>query len=71
LKLDRRGSVATQTDVGGDRLRAGCGGQWTVDATRGGAAGEVEGVAACLLDVKQRADWNDVAPAADAVPVTP
>jgi hypothetical protein len=62
LQLDRRGNYLPQSDVSGYRLRAGCGGQWPVDANIGGNPGDIEAVARCLIDVKERADWLEETP---------
>ena len=59
LELDRRGDlVPPSAGAPGFVLRAGCGGQWPVEANHGSVAGEAEAVQRCLVDVKDRADWS-------------
>ena len=59
LQFENRGSlVALGAGEGGVVISARCGRQVAFAANEGGAAGEAEGVAECLADVKQRADWN-------------
>jgi hypothetical protein len=59
LELDRRGElVEPAPGAPGFVLRAGCGGQWPVEANHGSVPGEAEAIQRCLVDVKNRADWS-------------
>jgi hypothetical protein len=63
LELERVGHlVPPPPDAGSYALRGGCGGTWAFSANLGGAPGETEAVAQCLVAVKQRADWSLVLP---------
>ena len=60
LRLDRRGGLVPTPpgEAATPIVRAGCKDEWSVEANAGGAAGEVEGVAQCLVDFRNRADWS-------------
>jgi hypothetical protein len=63
LELERRGHlVPAAPDAGEYALRGGCGGAWSFNANLGGAPGETEAMAQCLVAVKRRADWSLVVP---------
>jgi hypothetical protein len=63
LELERVGHlVPAPPDAGSYALRGGCGGTWSFSANLGGAPGETEQMAQCLVAVKQRADWSLVVP---------